>query len=51
MMTRPVRLLVRPSGANSLKIGAMIITSGNIWVTSIRPTIQNFPAKTKREKA
>ena len=34
-MTRPVRLLVRPSGDSILKIGAISMTSGNIWVSSI----------------
>ena len=50
-MTRPVRLLVRPSGDSILKIGAISMTSGNIWVTSRRPDGPSLPRKTKRERA
>ena len=50
-MTRPVRLLVRPSGDSILKIGATSITSGNIWVSSISATSQYLPRKVKRDSA
>ena len=49
-MMSPVRLSVSPSGESNRKIGATIMTSGNIWLTSMRPTIQNFPRNAKREK-
>ncbi|MNT63049.1 hypothetical protein D3C71_2110240 [compost metagenome] len=50
-MTRPVRLLVRPSGDRILKIGATSMTSGNICVSSIRATSQYLPRKLKRDSA
>ena len=33
------------------KIGAISITSGNIWVSSIRTRSPRLPRKSKREKA
>ncbi|MNL88979.1 hypothetical protein D3C87_2190380 [compost metagenome] len=50
-MTRPVRLLVSPSGERILKMGATSMTSGNICVRSISATSQYLPRKLKRDRA
>ena len=50
-MTRPKRLSVRPKGVISRYIGAISITSGNIWVSSRTNTTTYLPGKRKREKA